>query len=628
MLSVAVESTVMAAGDGLAGLYYHNKDLTGQAFTRIDPSVNFDWQQGSPDSRIQSDTYSVRWTGFLEAPTTGTYTISTVADDGVRLWVNNQLLIDKWSQQHGVTNSATIALKAGQSYSLKMEYYESTGTATAKLQWSVNGSAAQAIPKQYLYTIEKPAAPTAPSALAAQATSPTQVSLTWADNSTNESGFAVERQTAGGVWAKIATLGVNTTQYIDATAAAGTQYGYRISAFNAGGSAGWSNTALATTPTPLDAVNTWHNAAFASQTGKFEVKFNAKPAAAGMDTVIGLSKGAAASYADLAAVVRFNNANQIDARNGGTYAATTAMSYTAGTTYQFRLVVDVAAKKYDVYVTAPQTNEVALAKGFAFRTEQASVTSLGNRAKFSTAGDATVSNFTVTPVVTAPAAPTGLTAQAVSTSQINLTWIDNASNETGYVVERLNGTTWTPLATLSANATSYNHTGLTASTQYTYRVSAVNTAGSSAWVQTAVATLAPTPAPSPNDALNTWYNNPIASQNGAFEIRFSATPRAAGADAVIGLSNSAAGQYADLATAVRFSTTNQIDARNGGTFGATTAVSYAAGATYQFRLVVDVVNKRYDVYVTPAGGAEVAVAKGFAFRAEQATVAVPRNLAQ
>jgi LmbE family N-acetylglucosaminyl deacetylase len=89
----------------------------------------------------------------------------------------------------------------------------------------------------------------------------------------------------------------------------------------------------------------------------------------------------------------------------------------------------------------------------------------------------------------APAAPSGLTATATSSSQINLAWVDNATNETGYSIERsTDGTTFTVVATLGANVTTYANTGLAAATTYSYRVRAANSAGTSAYSNTATAT--------------------------------------------------------------------------------------------------------------------------------------------
>lgn len=86
----------------------------------------------------------------------------------------------------------------------------------------------------------------------------------------------------------------------------------------------------------------------------------------------------------------------------------------------------------------------------------------------------------------APNAPSNLSATAVSTSQIDLRWTDNANNETGYQVERSqNGTNYTKIADLAANITAYHNTGLSAATEYSYRVRAVNAVGPSAYSNTA-----------------------------------------------------------------------------------------------------------------------------------------------
>jgi titin len=97
---------------------------------------------------------------------------------------------------------------------------------------------------------------------------------------------------------------------------------------------------------------------------------------------------------------------------------------------------------------------------------------------FNAAGASAPSNVaTATTTATTPpvVAPTRLTATAASSSQINLAWIDNASNETGYAIERSpNGTTFTQIATVAANVTKFANTGLTANTRYYYRVRALS----------------------------------------------------------------------------------------------------------------------------------------------------------
>jgi len=94
---------------------------------RIDPCIDFDWGEGTPDQSIGKDTYSVRWTGKVEPRYSETYTFYTVTDDGVRLWVDGVLLIDKWKSQSATEHSEQIYLEAGKKYDIKMEYYQHVG---------------------------------------------------------------------------------------------------------------------------------------------------------------------------------------------------------------------------------------------------------------------------------------------------------------------------------------------------------------------------------------------------------------------------------------------------------------------------------------------------------------------
>lgn len=103
---------------------------------------------------------------------------------------------------------------------------------------------------------------------------------------------------------------------------------------------------------------------------------------------------------------------------------------------------------------------------------------------------------TVTPVP--PAAPAALNATTVSSSQINLTWTDNANNESGFKIEQsTDGTSFTQIASVGSNAVSFSVTGLTASTTYFYRVASFNTAGNSTFSNTASATTSAAPPPLP-----------------------------------------------------------------------------------------------------------------------------------
>ena len=142
------------SGTGLRADYFNNRDLYAPVvLSRTDATVDFDWAERSPAAgAIGIDYFSVRWAGQVEAPITGNYTFGTVSDDGVRLWVNGILLINDWNGHPPTANNGpSIALTAGQKYTIRMEYYEGSGGAVAKLLWSYPGQSQQIIPKTRLY---------------------------------------------------------------------------------------------------------------------------------------------------------------------------------------------------------------------------------------------------------------------------------------------------------------------------------------------------------------------------------------------------------------------------------------------------------------------------------------------
>lgn len=127
-----------AAGkQGLLGDYFANQDLQGKPkLTRVDPQVNFDWGGGAPADGMPVDHFSVCWTGTLVPTKTGSYVLGTTSDDGVRLYLNGKLLIDQWHDQGATSYSARAQLEAGHEYQIKIEYYENTGLAVARLTWA------------------------------------------------------------------------------------------------------------------------------------------------------------------------------------------------------------------------------------------------------------------------------------------------------------------------------------------------------------------------------------------------------------------------------------------------------------------------------------------------------------
>ncbi len=141
-------------GTGLAGEYFDNNDLTNPKLTRLDPIVDFNWGAGSPAPSIDANQFSVRWTGLVQPRYSQSYTFYTNADDGVRLWVDDNLLIDKWFDQPVTEWSNTIALTANEKYDIAMEYYHSgEDAAVARLSWSSTSQAKEIIPQGRLFTV-------------------------------------------------------------------------------------------------------------------------------------------------------------------------------------------------------------------------------------------------------------------------------------------------------------------------------------------------------------------------------------------------------------------------------------------------------------------------------------------
>mgnify|MGYP000648687425 CR=1 FL=1 len=138
-------------GTGLRGEYCDNANFTGASMVRTDGTVNFDWGSGSPDAALGADSFSVRWSGAVLPQYTQTYTFYTTTDDGVRLWVDGKLLIDRWADQSPTEASATIALTAGKKVDLRMDYYENGGGAVAKLAWSCPSRGKEIIPQSQLF---------------------------------------------------------------------------------------------------------------------------------------------------------------------------------------------------------------------------------------------------------------------------------------------------------------------------------------------------------------------------------------------------------------------------------------------------------------------------------------------
>ena len=210
IFSEPLEPRRLLAGAGLLGEYFNNADLTALRFTRTDPQINFDFARSSPLPRFMpADTFSVRWSGQIKGVATGVHTFHVTADDGVRLWVRGQLIIDQWQDRPrypGDTNrdhrvdigdfgvlaanfnqsprtfdegdfdgdgtvsiadfsllasnfnteqptpeyAGQVSLNAGQSVDFKLEFYERTHDAEVRLEWTPPGQSRAVVPQAQL----------------------------------------------------------------------------------------------------------------------------------------------------------------------------------------------------------------------------------------------------------------------------------------------------------------------------------------------------------------------------------------------------------------------------------------------------------------------------------------------
>lgn len=131
---------------GLTAQYFDNNRLEGAPrLTRVDPRADFRWTLNGPGRGIPFDWFSARWTGTLTAPAESVRRLAVEGNDGYRVWIDGNLLIDNWVKKSYGTRTASVDLAPGTTHEIKIEYFESTGNARLKLLWdagAMNSAAA------------------------------------------------------------------------------------------------------------------------------------------------------------------------------------------------------------------------------------------------------------------------------------------------------------------------------------------------------------------------------------------------------------------------------------------------------------------------------------------------------
>ena len=422
--------------------------------------------------------------------------------------------------------------------------------------------------------------PVAPSNLTATTSGQTQIFLAWTDNSNNEDGFKIERKTSAGAYVEVAAVGANIASYSDPELDPATQYFYRVRASNNGGASSYSNEASATTlqgaptaPGNLTATTSSNNQINIGWTDNSNneagFKIERKTGNAGTFTQIASVSANVNSFASTGLSANTKYFFRVRAYNNGGHSAYAAavdattlpnapaapanLTATPLINLQIKIVWKDNAANESIFLIERKLGEAGAYAQIATAGPNATtytdadlsaVTTYFYRVRASNLGGSSAysNEISTTTLANPPFAPSNLFSVAVSQTQIDLTWNDNAANENGFTIERKTAAgTFEQLLTIGANVKSYSDTGLVQGTEYFYRVRSYNGNGYSAYSNESGSETFPSPpvaansltaAPASNTKISlTWIDD--ADNESGFKI-----------ERKIG----AAGTYAQVAT--------------------------------------------------------------------------------
>jgi hypothetical protein len=489
---------------GLVGSYFNNMVLYGEpTATRQDASVNFDWGTGAPGvAGIGVDAFSVMWEGNFVAPRTEAYTFGTVSDDGIRLWVDGQTVVDAWVNRGpnatapdniASANPKVMNLTQGQKVPVVVHYYENTGGAVAVFGYRsdtiTTPAAAPSAELENVVTV-----PTAPT-VTATTVSGNQVTINWTDNSNNERRFNIQQQT-GSVWTTIGRALPNATT---ATVTVAGDGNLRVAAESAAGEGG-------SEPTPVDVP---------TQTGLLGEYF---------DDVFNGTGDFTVDSSDVRVLVRVDDGTQAD---GGAHTGAVDFNWGDPTVPPPGLPIDDFSARWSGTVTPTESgvhnffghgddgvvvyvngqlvgnnpglhgpidgasNPITLQAGTAYPIVMMFAERGGGavaRLRWTTPSITTLQAVPASVLSPVSALPTAATLTGTpSPTQVTLNWADNALNEYENLVQYSadNGQTWitTQRSMVSENPGSLPAnrsaviSGLTVNTPYLFRIISRNYAG-------------------------------------------------------------------------------------------------------------------------------------------------------
>lgn len=373
--------------------------------------------------------------------------------------------------------------------------------------------------------------PVAPGPISFGTIATTSIVVNWADNSTNETGFNLERSINGtSGWTPITTTGANVAAYADTGLTCNTVYFYRVRATNASGDSAYSTVnSISTASCPPTAPAVPGNLAVTSagttqiglswqdnspnetgfklerspdgSTNWVQISLFAANATTGADSTAACGS---TYYYRLRATNAIGDSAYTDVVNGTTTAcppavpaAPSGVAATLTTTTQLNLAwTDNSVNETNFSILRSPNGASSWT---IVGTVNANVTTYANTGltcnttyyyavrAYNANGNSPFSNIiqatTLACPAPAPAAPSNLTSPAARQTEATLNWVDNSNNETGFKIERSpNGSTgWAEIDTVAAGVTTYLNTGLTCNTRYSYRVRATNASGDSAY---------------------------------------------------------------------------------------------------------------------------------------------------
>ncbi|MFT3948647.1 MAG: PA14 domain-containing protein [Agriterribacter sp.] len=436
-------------------------------------------------NKTQSEYFGFLWEGHIRITTGGSYTFRTNSDDGSRLYINAPYnyaatpLVDNDGTHSTQNREGTITLDAGV-YPIAISYFNKTGASPSMaLTWKTpsSGTSYVTIPDSVFVEAQSTSAdiPSAPSNLVATALSYSKVSLSWSDNSNNETSFEIFRSTNPvSDFATVAVLPANTTTYQDTTLSAATQYYYKVRAINQNGESAYDRSGSGVSYAYYETVGgltgvPGFSTMIPVKTGRvdnlslgmqnrsdnFAVKYE------GVINIPATGKYKFYNTSDDGAMLYLDNSLIID--NNGAHSSTTKES----------VVLDLTAGYHTIRLEYfENSGSEVLSVSF----EKTDVTKISKQIVPATMLGQEFVSVTTLNAPPVPAAPTQLQATNVTSSTIKLAWVNNATDATKYQLYRSYGNNeeYVLYAEIPAANTYYTDTALFPNATVYYKVKAVS----------------------------------------------------------------------------------------------------------------------------------------------------------